>query len=224
MDQISQLLAQPQAQVSIPVLLLDIILAAVCAALLAKFYNRYGYSLSNRSRLARNFIPIAVTTALIITIVKSSLALSLGLVGALSIVRFRSAIKEPEELAYLFLAISIGLGFGANQHIVTLVAFGLILTILYIQRRNNESSTTNLYLSVAIPGKRKVELGSLLNVLTKSCKKLDIKRVDYKDGGLEAGFYIEFDDVGQMEESLTSLTKKFPKAEVNFIDQSGMLV
>ena len=42
------------------------------------------------------------------------LALSLGLVGALSIVRFRAAIKEPEELAYLFLTISVGLGFGAK--------------------------------------------------------------------------------------------------------------
>ena len=51
----------------------------------------------------------------VILIVKSSLALSLGLVGALSIVRFRTPIKEPEELIYLFLAIAIGLGFGAGQ-------------------------------------------------------------------------------------------------------------
>ena len=53
-----------------------------------------------------------MTTMLIITVVKSSLALSLGLVGALSIVRFRAAIKEPEELAYLFLTIAIGLALG----------------------------------------------------------------------------------------------------------------
>ena len=51
-----------------------------------------------------NFLLITVTTMFIITIVKSSLALSLGLVGALPVVRFRSAIKEPEELAYLFLS------------------------------------------------------------------------------------------------------------------------
>ena len=52
---------------------------------------------------------------IIITIVKSSLALSLGLVGALSIVRFRTAIKDPEELSFLFISIAIGLGMGANQ-------------------------------------------------------------------------------------------------------------
>jgi len=51
-----------------------------------------------------------MTTIFISTVVESSLALTLGLVGALSIVRFRTAVKEPEELSYMFLAITIGLG------------------------------------------------------------------------------------------------------------------
>ncbi len=55
---------------------------------------------------------LTVITLLVISIVKSSLALSLGLVGALSIVRFRTAIKDPEELIYLFFSIAIGLGMG----------------------------------------------------------------------------------------------------------------
>ena len=46
------------------------------------------------------------------------------LVGALSIVRFRAAIKEPEELVYLFLVISTGLGLGANQAKITILEFG----------------------------------------------------------------------------------------------------
>ena len=55
---------------------------------------------SDRSLFSKNFIFISLTTMLIITIIKSSLALSLGLVGALSIIRFRTAIKEPEELMF----------------------------------------------------------------------------------------------------------------------------
>ena len=69
--------------------------------------------------LFRVDLGFTVATVVVISIVKSSLALSLGLVGALSIVRFRSAIKEPEELAYLFLSIGIGLGLGAGQRVVT---------------------------------------------------------------------------------------------------------
>ncbi|HAE74801.1 MAG TPA: DUF4956 domain-containing protein, partial [Alphaproteobacteria bacterium] len=65
-----------------------------------------------------------------ITIVKSSLALSLGLVGALSIVRFRTPIKEPEELAYLFIAIAMGLGLGADQTLPTVLASLVILVTM----------------------------------------------------------------------------------------------
>ena len=78
-------------------------LSALLAYFLGKLYVRYGTSLSNRSHFASNFVLITTTTTLIIMIVKSSLALSLGLVGALSIVRFRAAIKEPEELSFLFI-------------------------------------------------------------------------------------------------------------------------
>ena len=77
---------------------------------------------------------------LIITIVKSSLALSLGLVGALSIIRFRAAIKEPEELAYLFISISIGLGFGANQAIITTLAFIIIILVIILLKKSNDHS------------------------------------------------------------------------------------
>src|SRR6056300_1641973 len=66
---------------------------------------------------------ICLTTLLVISVVKSSLALSLGLVGALSIVRFRTPIKEPEELAYLFVSIAVGLGLGANQRLATVASF-----------------------------------------------------------------------------------------------------
>ena len=65
-------------------------------------------------------------------IVKNSLALSLGLVGALSIVRFRAAIKEPEELVYLFLVIAAGLGCGALQLKITVLGIILSLAIIFI--------------------------------------------------------------------------------------------
>ena len=65
-------------------------------------------------------------------IVKNSLALSLGLVGALSIVRFRAAIKEPEELVYLFLIIAAGLGCGAGQLQITIVGIIFSLIIIYV--------------------------------------------------------------------------------------------
>ncbi|MEO1895580.1 MAG: DUF4956 domain-containing protein, partial [Methylococcales bacterium] len=103
-------------------LLINLIIGTILALILRFHFRRFGSTLSNREEFAMVFPFILLTTILIITVVKSSLALSLGLVGALSIVRFRTPIKEPEELAYLFLSIAMGLGLGANQTIPTIVA------------------------------------------------------------------------------------------------------
>jgi hypothetical protein len=92
-----QFLTNQSVQIDVPSFAMNLLLAAVLGFLLSRAYERFGDSLSNRRLFARNFVLLAVTTMLIISIVKSSLALSLGLVGALSIVRFRAAIKEPSS-------------------------------------------------------------------------------------------------------------------------------
>ena len=108
------------------------------------FYKKFSTTLSNRDEFSKNFILLGIATCIVITIVKNSLALSLGLVGALSIVRFRAAIKEPEELVYLFLVIATGLGGGAGQLKITIAGITIGLIIIYFSslksRKNIESN------------------------------------------------------------------------------------
>ena len=120
-------------QIDLPNFVLSLVCAAILSFLVQLFYVRYSSTLSNRKEFSKIFVILGVTTCIVIMIVKSSLALSLGLVGALSIVRFRAAIKEPEELVYLFLIIAIGLGCGANQLIITVtgIFFSLVIIMLY---------------------------------------------------------------------------------------------
>ena len=109
-----EFITNQSVEVSLSSFAANLIFAAFLAYLLSLLYERFGQSLSNRKLFSKNLISLTMTTMLVISIVKSSLALSLGLVGALSIVRFRAAIKEPEELVYLFLAISIYLDEGST--------------------------------------------------------------------------------------------------------------
>ena len=95
--------------ISIISIIINLIVGAVIALILKFHYKKFGSTLTNRDEFSNIFSYILLTTVLVISIVKSSLALSLGLVGALSIVRFRTPIKEPEELAYIFLSIALGL-------------------------------------------------------------------------------------------------------------------
>ena len=108
----------------------NLIVTLILCFLVKIVYTRFSTTISNKKEFSKNFVILGLTTCIIITIVKSSLALSLGLVGALSIVRFRAAIKEPEELAYLFLIIAIGLGAGAGQ--ISIITIGTIVTLSII--------------------------------------------------------------------------------------------
>ncbi len=104
--------------------------AWVLGYIVSMHYEKYFPHVSRSQSMGKTIFTISVITFLIISVVKSSLALSLGLVGALSIIRFRTPIKEPFELSYLFMAIAIGLGFGAQQWIPTTIVIIFSLAIL----------------------------------------------------------------------------------------------
>jgi len=114
--------------------LYSILASLVSAILIRKAYIIFGRSMNNREYFGNTFILLSITTCVVIIIVKYSLALSLGLVGALSIVRFRAAIKEPEELVFLFLCIGAGLATGANQYLIAIISIVLIVSILFLMK------------------------------------------------------------------------------------------
>lgn len=158
------------------------LLLLLVSGILSLIYLYSGNSLSNRSRLAMVFPLMALTTMLIITVVKSSLALSLGLVGALSIVRFRAAIKDPEELAFIFLAISLGLGFGADQIILSLVFFGVIAVAIIVQAvfrgrfSNLFTDKDSVHLELAFA--KQQTLLAVTSILDKHCSQVKLSRLD----------------------------------------------
>jgi uncharacterized membrane protein YhiD involved in acid resistance len=199
--------------------IVNLILAMLLSYLLSIIYVKYGQSLSNRKMFGQNFILITMTTMLIISIVKSSLALSLGLVGALSIVRFRAAIKEPEELAYLFLAIAIGLGMGADQRVITMVAFAIIIGIIWLMKFSRKSEANqNLHLIVSSHNPGKVELAEIIRVLKTHCATVNLRRFDDSRELLEATFAVEFEDFSKLEAAKSALQKLGDTVKISFLD------
>lgn len=206
---------------AIPNFIFSFIVCAVLSFLLGRLYVKYGNSLSNRKSFSRNFIVLAITTMFIIAVVKSSLALSLGLVGALSIVRFRSAIKEPEELTYLFLTIAIGLGCGAGLTILTLVAFvGFVIVIWFNNRFQKEIESQSLYLTITSNTPGSVNLEKIVEELKKQCSSIKLKRSDESASFVEASFYVEFDNIAQLEQTKNALKSIHPSVAVTFMDNT----
>ncbi|MCW3102613.1 MAG: hypothetical protein JWO09_1053 [Bacteroidetes bacterium] len=206
---------------AIPGFIFSFIVCAVLAFVLGKFYVRYGNALSNRKSFARNFIVLAITTMFIISVVKSSLALSLGLVGALSIVRFRAAIKEPEELTYLFLTIAIGLGCGAGLTVLTLIAFiGFVAVIWFVNRTQKSVESQSLYLTISGNQPGMIDLKSIVEILKKYCTAIKLKRSDETPAAVEASFFVEFDDFEKLEQAKADLKSIHSSITISFMDNT----
>lgn len=195
-------------------------LTALLAILIRWFYIRFGEAVSNRTRFANNFLPLALVTMLIISIVKSSLALSLGLVGALSIVRFRAAIKDPEELTYLFMTIGLGLAMGANQFVMGLVAIPLILLILWGHKRANGQVNKNakdgLFVNIQTDQN---DLQKITQLVATHLPYVELKRMDNTENGLDLSFLCKAENLGQMERLSQALQGLSEQTRFSIIDQ-----
>lgn len=225
--QLDQLLTNLQLNTAdastLPAFAVNLVVAAVLAGVLSLSYVYFGQSLSNRRLFARNFLLLTLTTTLVISIVKSSLTLSLGLVGALSIVRFRAAIKEPEELAFLFLAIGIGLGLGAGQAVVTAIALVIILTLLAIRHFTKPRvETPNLYVTVTAPGADRPSASTILAALVDAGASASLKRYEESPEQLEASFQVTFKKMDALETASRKLRELSAGVRISCLEERGL--
>jgi len=214
---LQELFTSEGASINILVFLVQLLVTTILSFIVGYFYIRFGNALSNRTALAKTFVLISLTTMLIISIVKSSLALSLGLVGALSIVRFRTAIKEPEELAYFFMVIAIGLGIGAGQFIVTaLGTLGLCSIIFLMGLAKNKTITQNF--TVQLEQATKSDIESILNTLEAYSTQLTLHRLDDHPQQTSLSFSVSFSDIHKLLSTKEDLQKKYPTISFSFLE------
>jgi uncharacterized membrane protein YhiD involved in acid resistance len=202
-------------------LIVNLALAAVLSAGVGWYYARFGEALSNRLKFAKLLPVLTLITVLVISVVKASLALSLGLVGALSIVRFRTAIKDPEELIYLFMAIAIGLGLGADQQVPTVIAV-LALAVLVIATRllTRRSSARNLYLNLQVPEGETTDTFQAVNdILVRNARFVDMRRLDRRDHTLQLTYLVDCQDEGELCSLMDELKTQLPGSTFSFVDQ-----
>jgi uncharacterized membrane protein YhiD involved in acid resistance len=219
---LDQLIASPPA--SLATFAADMLLGLALSLVVAWYYQAYGQAITNRRKLAALMPILTVTTGIVITIVKSSLALSLGLVGALSIVRFRTAIKEPEELMFLFISIAIGLGVGAEQRWIT--AAGVAVLMAYMSVRlafGRKSQPHNLYLNLLVEDDGSASLNEVNACLLNHVDVVDFRRLDSRDGTLQLTYYIYCPDAQTVNDLVADLKTSFAAAEISLLQQEHVL-
>jgi len=210
--------------------LLSLVLALGLGQLLAWHYVRYAPVLSNKRKFARVFVFLATTTFLVISVVKTSLALSLGLVGALSIIRFRTPIKEPEDLAYMFLAVAAGIGLGADQRMATCIIFCAILLYMTFFRSGSRAGVPPrmlVHVTAVLDGEQGAvtaedTLRELLGQIDPAASQVDLRRVDVQGNEFDANLIVDLDGPDQVGSLMSRIQKALPGASVSVIEGSSL--
>ena len=205
--------------------IINLIIATLLSLIIRYFFIKYGNSFSNREKFAGIFVPMALATLLIITVVQASIALSLGLVGALSIVRFRAAIKEPEELTYIFLVIGVGLTCGANKPLLAVVAIAFILPLMYINSRMGGAKQSSAKGKILIHvNSQQMAIDEVSELIGDSFQQVELKRYEDRADGLFAVFLALGDNIGQLSKLQTQIRAKDANASISIMEQADMIL
>lgn len=148
------------------------ILSFAVGLFIMQVYKKTFKGVMYSSTFAMSLLALTLITKLIILGVTSNVVLSLGMVGALSIVRFRSAIKEPMDIAFLFWSISEGIVLGAG--LIPLAILGAVFIGIVMVLFANKKTTDNPYILV-VNCKNDISENSVLNILSKNVNKYCVK-------------------------------------------------
>ena len=131
--------AEALSQYDVPRLLMAMLIALAMGCLIFIIYRRFYTGVVYSHSFGVTLVGMTVLTCMVTLAISTNIVISLGMVGALSIVRFRTAIKDPLDLLYLFWAITTGITVGAGLYVLSLCAAAImLLLVLLFQRRRND--------------------------------------------------------------------------------------
>lgn len=190
-------MSQQFERLSFEYILVTMVSAALCGLLIYLVYRFFYRGVVYSDNFNILLVLVTVVTAFVIMTISSNLVLSLGMVGALSIVRFRSAIKDPLDIGFLFWGIAAGVTCGAGLYFIALMGTGLI-SIIYILATFAKKGKKSYLLILHYSEQLETEVNAVLSGM-----KYRLKNKTYSDAGIELTIEIK------MKNNDTSVIKRF---------------
>ncbi len=193
--------------------LVDVIIAMAVSFAIGLFiyfvYKKTFRGVMFSSSFGVSLIAMCLITTLIILAVTSNIILSLGMVGALSIVRFRTAVKEPLDIAFLFWAISVGIVTGAG--LIPLAVIGSVFIGIILIIFANAKSSDDPYIAIISCADENAE-NSAMEIIKNNTKKHQIKSKTVTSSGIELMIEVKLTDNSSKVCNLLSCTDGVSKA------------
>ena len=174
---------------SFPTVLVTLLIAFAIGVFIFWIYKMNFRGVMYSQNYALSLVLLCIITAPVVLCIRQSLALSMGMVGALSIVRFRTAVKDPLDTAYMFWSLTMGILIGAGQFFLAAVAvIGIALLITIISRVASKPAETFL---LVLRGEAGVE-GDVTNLLRR-LKHMRLKSKTLSGDGVEITYEIRLE-------------------------------
>lgn len=117
-------------------ILLSLVVSIIMGAVIYLIYRQFFTGVVFSRSFAVTLVGMTILTCMVTLAISTNIVISLGMVGALSIVRYRTAIKDPMDLLYIFWAITTGITVGAGMYLLAMVAAVVMVALFYIFYRN----------------------------------------------------------------------------------------
>jgi len=229
LQQIQQLMRSPGVQVSLPDFILSLALSVVSALVISVLYQLFYENRATGSQIHRSFLLIAPSITALFIAIQFSLPLSLGLIGALTIIRFRTPIKEPEEVGFIMLVIASSIVCATFNYLLLFILLALALAVLLVQRylpRLFRSKRSDGVLLLTLGGGLSAETQDrLLGILRRKVASGKLQSVSLSDSLTTIHFSFSGLHAEELEGLETSLKEVAPIQKLNiFFNRQGVLL
>ena len=193
-------------------ILFSLVLAFGVGLFIAFIYRKNYRGVMYSNNFTLTLVLMTLITCPVVMCIRESIALSMGMVGALSIVRFRTAVKDPLDTAYMFWALTMGILLGAGQFFltaVTVVGIAVLVTVLV----QIQSKGTNSFLLV-VRMSEEAERGAAQVVGSIRNQKLKSKTIS--SNGIEATWEVRLDKPDAVLNKLRSIPGMYDATLVSY--------
>lgn len=211
--------------ISLPQALFNLGVAFVVGLLVSLFYRWTYRGTDYSSTFVISLIAMAMITAIVIMVIGNNLARAFGLVGAMSIIRFRTAIKNTQDIVFIFFSLAVGMAAGVGLHTVSVAGTLLVGGILLILFKSNYAVQYKNNFLLQLVVSEATEEGAYLPVLGRFCR--DHRLVNTRASGdlsrMEISYYVQLKKPAEGKSFIQSLKRLDGVDQVNlYFDEEAL--
>lgn len=192
-----------------------LILTTVIAVYIYFIYKQINKNSFYNKNFNMSLVALAIVTAAVILTIQSSIVVSLGMVGALSIVRFRTAIKDPMDLVFLFWSITVGIICGAGHSIIAIIASAIITVVVFSFANSNGGKP---HMVLLVNSDTYEAENDIMKIIQKYCQSYRVKARNLTKNHLDMAIEVKVSEQGELLKALLEMEHVY---SASLVDHDG---